>query len=274
MTFVNAVLVRVTDALLAPLAGLPPLAVVAGWALGSALAVLAVMRWTSNQAALAAVKRRIHAALLEMRLYNDDLRALVRAQGEVLRHNLSYVGLSLVPLLITAVPLTLVIAQLQAWYGYAGLPAGVPVVVTATLEAGAAGALPTLEGTGVDVMGPPRYFPTLGDITWRVVPRTAGATSLRVVLPTGVVVEKSLVVATGGEVMRRSPVRERASLLGQLLYPSEPPIDDGAGIAAIRVPYPDRLLPVAGQSWHWLYVYLLLTFAFVLALRKPLGVVI
>jgi hypothetical protein len=31
---------------------------------------------------------------------------------------------------------------------------------------------------------------------------------------------------------------------------------------------------VAGQSWHWLYVYLLLTFAFVLALRKPLGVVI
>ena len=43
MTFVNAVLVRVTDALLAPLAGLPPLLVVAVWALGSALVVLAVM---------------------------------------------------------------------------------------------------------------------------------------------------------------------------------------------------------------------------------------
>ncbi len=40
-----------------------------------------------------------------MRLYNDDLPALLRAQGEALRHNLSYVGLSLVPLLITAVPL-------------------------------------------------------------------------------------------------------------------------------------------------------------------------
>jgi len=274
MTFVNAVLVRLADALLAPLAGLPPLAVVAGWALGSALVVLAVMRWTSNQTALAAVKRRIHAALLEMRLYNDDLRALVRAQGEVLRHNLSYVGLSLVPLVITAVPLTLVIAHLQAWYGYAGLPPGVPVVVTATLEAGAPGVLPTLEGAGVEVVGPPRYFPTLGEITWRVVPRTAGTTSLRVVMPTGAVVEKSLVVAAGADVTRRSPVRERASLLGQLLYPSEPPLDAGAGMAAIRVPYPDRALSVAGQSWHWLYVYLLLTFAFVLALRKPLGVVI
>lgn len=274
MTFLNAALVRLTDALLTPLAGLPPLAVVAGWALGSALVVLAVMRFTSNQTALAAVKRRIHAALLEMRLYNDDLAALVRAQGEVLRHNLSYVGCSLVPLLITAVPLTLVIAHLQAWYGYSGLPPAVPVVVTATLESGAAGELPALEGAGVDVVGPPRYFPTLGVITWRVVPRTTGATSLRVVMPTGAVVEKSLVIATGGEVMRRSPVREQASLLGQLLYPSEPPLDAGAGIAAIRVPYPDRLLPVAGQAWHWLYVYLLLTFAFVLALRRPLGVVI
>jgi uncharacterized membrane protein (DUF106 family) len=274
MTLVNAFLGRVADALLAPLAGLPPPAVVAVWALGSALVVLAVMRWTSNQTALAAVKRRIHAALLEMRLYNDDLRALVRAQGEVLRHNLSYVGLSLVPLLVTAVPLTLVIAQLQAWYGYAGLPPGVPVVVTATLEAGAAGGLPTLEGAGVEVVGPPRYFPTLGEITWRIVPRTAGVTSLRIVMPTGVVVEKSLLVATGDEVMRRSPVRERASLLGQLLYPSEPPLDASAGIATIRVPYADRALSVAGQSLHWLYLYLLLTFAFVLALRKPLGVVI
>ena len=79
MTVVNALLVRLADAVLAPLAGLPPLAVVAGCALGSALAVLAVMRFTSNQEALGAVKRRIHAALLEMRLYNDNLPALLRA---------------------------------------------------------------------------------------------------------------------------------------------------------------------------------------------------
>ena len=56
MTFVNAVLVRVTDALLAPLAGLPPLAVVAGWALGSALAVLA---WLKNPRHADSVERSI-----------------------------------------------------------------------------------------------------------------------------------------------------------------------------------------------------------------------
>lgn len=274
MPLVNALLVRLADALLAPLAGLPPVAVVAGCALGSALAVLAVMRFTSNQTALATVKRRIHAALLEMRLYNDDLPALLRAQGEVLRHNLSYVGLSLVPLVITAVPLTLAIAQLQAWYGYTGLTPGTPVVVTAAVGGNAGAALPRLEGAGVEVAGPPRYFPTLGEVTWRIVPRQPGPATLRLVTAGGTVIDKQVHVAAGDEVTRRSPVREQASFLGQLLYPSEPPLDTAAGVTAIRLPYPERLLAIAGQTVHWLYVYLALTFAFVLLLRKPLGVVI
>lgn len=275
MTLVNAFLVRVANAVLSPLAGLPALAVVVACALGSALAVLGVMRFTSNQTALAVVKRRIHAALLEMRLYNDDLRALLRAQGEVLRHNLTYVGLSLVPLVITAVPLTLAIAQLQAWYGYAGLAPGVPTVVSASVDGRITGALPTLEATGADIVGPARYFPTLGEVTWQVVPRAGGAGQLRLTMPNGAVVEKSLQVAgTSHDTARRSPIREHANVVGQLLYPSEPPIDAATAVAAIQVPYPERSLSVLGQQTSWLYVYLLATFAFVLLLRKPLGVVI
>ena len=150
MTTLNALLVRLADAVLAPLAGLSPLAVVTGAALATALVVLAAMRATSDQAALAAVKRRIHAALLEMRLYNDDLRALLRAQGEVIRHNLRYVGLSLVPLVVTAIPLTLAIAQLQAWYGYDGLTPGQPTTITATVAEGMT-ALPRLESPAGEV---------------------------------------------------------------------------------------------------------------------------
>ncbi|MBP7779599.1 MAG: hypothetical protein KA371_20980 [Acidobacteria bacterium] len=274
MTFVNAQLVRVSDLLLAPLAGLSPLVVVTGTAFASALLVLAVMRLTSDQPALTAAKRRIHAALLEMRLYNDDLPAILRAQGEALRHNLSYVGLSLVPLLITAVPLTFAIAQLQAWYGYAGLTPGAPVVVTAVVDGPRGNGLPHLEADGLDQQGPPRYFPALGEVTWRVVPRAAGASTLRIVMPGGAMLEKSLDVAAGDVTARRSPVRQRATLVGQLLYPSEPPLEDTAGVSAIRVPYPDRSLAVFGAGLHWLYIYVAATFAFVLLLRKPLGVVI
>ncbi|HUU36478.1 MAG TPA: hypothetical protein VMW48_20575, partial [Vicinamibacterales bacterium] len=80
MTALNAVLGRIAAAVLGPLQGLPPVAVVLFLALLTALAVLAVMKLSSDQARMAAAKRRIHADLLEMRLYNDDVRALLRAQ--------------------------------------------------------------------------------------------------------------------------------------------------------------------------------------------------
>lgn len=274
MTTLNAALTGVADLVLTPLAGLPPLAVVLGAALASAMVVLAVMRATSNQAALAAVKRRIHAGLLEMRLYNDDLRALLRAQVDVLRANLSYVGHSLVPLVITAVPLTLAIAQLQAWYGYAGLQAGTPTVIVAEVSRDAARPLPTLDAPGCEVVGEPRYFPTLGEVAWRIVPRVAGTHELRVRV--GETVETKTLVVDGPTpaVARRSPAREPADLLTQVLYPSEPPLDAAGAIRAIRVSYTDRSLTVVGWEVHWLIVYVAATFAFVLALRKPLGVVI
>jgi len=271
MTTLNALLVRVADAVLAPLAGLSPLAVITGAALATALVVLAAMRATSDQAALAAVKRRIHAALLEMRLYNDDLRALLRAQGEVVRHNLRYVGLSLVPLVVTAIPLTLAIAQMQAWYGYDGLPPGQATTITATVADGVT-ALPRLESPAVEVVGPARYFPTRREVVWRVVPRQPGPTTVRLVTADGLAIEKTLYV--GGAVARRSPTRERPDLVQQLLYPSEAPIDGGLAVHAVTVPYPERALDVAGLQIHWLVAYFVLSIAWVLLLRGPMGVVI
>jgi uncharacterized membrane protein (DUF106 family) len=275
MTALNAALTRAADLVLAPLAGLSAVAVVVGFSLGSALVVLGVMRVASNQTALAAVKRRIHAALLEMRLFNDDLRALLRAQGEVLRHNVAYVGYSLVPLVITAIPLTLVIAQLQAWYGYTGVAPDAPFLVTATLARDLGREpVPRLEGPGVELVGEPRYFPTLKQVVWRVVPRQPGALALTVAPSSGAPVSKTLQVAAGDTTARRSPVRDRGGLSSQLLYPSEPPIDATSAIAAVEVPYAERSLRLAGAEVHWLILYVVATFAFVLLLRKPLGVVI
>lgn len=273
MTLLNALLTAAADVVLGPLAGLPALAVIAGTALATALVVLGVMRLTSNQVALAEVKRRIQAGLLEMRLYNDDLRGLVRAQGDVLWHNLRYVGLSLVPLVITALPLTLAIAQLQAWYGYDGLPPGTATTITAAVE-GAVTTLPQLDAPGLEVLGTPRYFPTRHEVVWRVVPRQPGAAMARVVMNGGAAVEKSVQVASGDVTARRSPSRDRAAFVQQLLYPSEAPIPEGAGVTSIRVPYPERALAVLGVELHWLVVYLALTVVFVLGLRGPLGVVI
>ena len=54
--------------------------------------MLLVFKKTSNQAKLEAVKRQIHACLFEIRMFSDDLPAILRAQREILRHNLRYIG--------------------------------------------------------------------------------------------------------------------------------------------------------------------------------------
>jgi hypothetical protein len=177
-----------------------------------------------------------------------------------------------VPLLCTALPLALLIAQLQAWYGYTGLPPGRPVTVSADLAPGVTPQAPSLAGDGVRVDGEALYFPTLHQVTWRIVPTTAGVGTLRLQL-NGQEAAKTL-VAAGDEVARRSPVRTAPDLWTQLLEPSESPLDAGGPITRIQVPYPERSLTVLGVGMHWLVLYLIASFAFVLALRKPLGVVI
>ena len=214
MTLLNAVLVRVADVVMVPLQGISPLAGVLALALVTALVVLGVMRATSDQQALADAKRLIHADLLEMRLYNDDVRALLRAQGGVLKHNGRYIWLSLVPVLITAVPLTLAIAQLQSWYGYDGLPVGAPTLVTVDLH-GAPSEQPTLDAPGLEVDGPPLYFPSLNQVVWRVVPRDAtehvmhvrlGTTSCRQGVVLGDGHRASVAIARRAGTCRAAPV--------------------------------------------------------------------
>ena len=125
MSLLNDALRAVFDVALRPFAALPPIVPVTIVALVSGIFALLVYRWTSNQEAIAAVKRRLFGHLLEVRLFNDDLRAVLAAQLRLLRENLTYLRLNLVPLLWMIVPFMLLIAQLQFHYGYDGPQGGV-----------------------------------------------------------------------------------------------------------------------------------------------------
>ena len=94
MTLVNQALTGLFDLLLGPLDRLPPLAGLTILALVTAIAVLLAFKWTADQEALAAAKQAMQAAIFEMRLFNDDLVLLFRAQGEVIRRSLTYLRLS------------------------------------------------------------------------------------------------------------------------------------------------------------------------------------
>src|SRR4030067_1152469 len=66
--------------------------------------LLFVVRCTSNQRGIRAAKDRILSHLLEVVLYRDELRVVLRAQARLAKDKLRYLGHALVPLCFMGVP--------------------------------------------------------------------------------------------------------------------------------------------------------------------------
>jgi hypothetical protein len=273
VTALTQALTRIFDALLRPIDGLTPLAGLALLSLITAVVVLLAFKWTADQAALSAAKRRMQAAIFEMRLFNDDLGALFRAQGEVVAAVVHYLRHSFAPTLWLALPIALLLVHMEFHFGYTGLAVGAPALVAARFETSAPASGPasaSLQATdSVVVETPGVVLPSAREIVWRIRPQRSGAFTVTVHVA-GQAVSKTLLVSDG--VARRSPVRPASGLLDELRYPSEPPLPAGTRITAVSVDYPERPFIVAGWDIGWAGVYLGLTLAFVLLLKKPFGV--
>src|ERR1035438_10722067 len=59
-----------------------------------------------------------------MRLFTDEPSLVWKAQAGLLAANARYIGLMLAPAIALAVPMVLLFAHLEAWYGLAPLPPG------------------------------------------------------------------------------------------------------------------------------------------------------
>jgi len=125
----------VAAALLYPFRDLPPIVGLAFVSLLTSIAILLVFRRTSDQAALQRVKNRIVAGILEILLFRDDLRLIMRAQRDILRSSFTYFRLSLVPMLWVILPVLLLMIQLQFHYGYRALEPGQSAILRVNLAA-------------------------------------------------------------------------------------------------------------------------------------------
>jgi uncharacterized membrane protein (DUF106 family) len=248
----------------------------------TAIGMLLIFKRASNQQALEVVKRRIHACLFEIRLFNDDLRAIMRAQFEILRHNLTYLRLQVIPLLFILPPIVLLLAQLQPHYGYRGLEPGQPVLLkvefhegqeaagTASFGADAKKPSITLEvPDGLRVETPAVWIPSRGEMAWRLVAERPGDYELGVN-----VAGKSYgkAIRASDQAVKRSPKRVEPSLVEQFLYPAEAPLPDDAPLRVMEVGYPEDPEFLLMPRWMWIFFVLTIVFAF--ALRKPLKVTI
>ena len=277
MTWINLGLGGLVGAALAPFQPLPPIVGLSVVSLVAAIGMLLVFRATSDQQAIAAVKRRIHAGIFEIRLFNDDLRAMFSAQLDILRHNLTYLRLSLAPMVWMLVPLLLLIAQLQFYYGYDGFGPGQSAIVKVRLREGAfprSGPAPAIAleaPAGLRVETPLVWIPSEREAAWRIGMERPGNYELTVTLDGRSVTKQ---VRVSNQVGWRTPERLEAGLVNQVLYPAEAPLDADAAIEAILVAYPEREIDLLGYGTHWMVAFFGLSVVFAFALKSRFGVVI
>jgi hypothetical protein len=268
MSVLNAALRPVFDLLLAPFAAGPPIVPVTLVSLVVSILMLVVFKHTSNQDALAAVKRRIHAGLFEIRLFNDDLRAILRAQGEILRTNLTYLRLTLWPMVFLLPPLVLVIAQLQFHYGYDGLRPGGRALLSVDLDpAAGGGARPAAKlelPAGLRAETGDVWVKAESQLLWRLVAVHEGDYELGLDVA-GAHLTKTVRVTT--KAVRLSPVRVERGFVSQLLYPAEPPLPAGSPVRAVHLSYPEREVSVLGHPMNWMIPFFVLSIVFAFALR-------
>ena len=251
---------------------LQPLPVAVTLALLAALtaaAWLSLIRASTDQFALAAVKRQMHADLLEIRLFHDDLRLIFRAERDFLRHNGTYLRLSLLPSLWMVIPALIVIPQLEAYFGYGGTAVRQSILVTAQLASNANSEATLNLPPGVRAETPAVWLPELRQVIWRVTADANG--DYRLQLKVGAeTYDKALHVSD--QLARRSPTRLSAGFLNELFHPSEQPLPSGAPIESIGVEYQDRYFDILGWRVSWFVLYLAEIILFAIVLKRPLRV--
>jgi hypothetical protein len=276
MSFINAPLRMLFDAILYPFRDLAPIWGLLPISFVVSIGMLLIFKATSNQDALDDVKRGIHAGLFEIRLWNDDLRAIMRAQFDILGKNLKYLRYSLVPMVFIMPPLFFVVAQLQFHYGYDGLKPGQTALLEVELAEGAVQSGAPKPGAdlqlpkGLIAETPAVWSPSTRDLTWRLAATEAGSYTIGLTID-GESYSKTAEVVD--DVRRLSPNKVRG-WMHELVFPAESPVRKDGAVKSISLSYPDREVSLLGWKSHWLVHFFILTIVFAFLLRKPMGVTI
>jgi uncharacterized membrane protein (DUF106 family) len=240
------------------------------------IAMLWVFRKTSDQAGMKAVKRKVYASLLELRVFADEPGVTWRAQKSLFAANFRYMGMALRPALVMALPVALLLIHLEAFYGRAPLPVGHEAVVTMAMNGpldladAARKPAPELKApAGVAVETPAVRIADERQISWRIYPIAAGSAQLQFIVD-GQPVGKTIEIGAG---QRFVPGRSVSGALPAIWDPDEKRIPSAA-VEWIEVRYPDAHVEIFGLRLNWLLWFLLVSMVAALLLKKRFGVVL
>jgi uncharacterized membrane protein (DUF106 family) len=271
VSFFNSAIDAVLRAFYAAFSWAPPALGLTVLSAAVGIGMLWVFRKTSNQERMKAVKRRVYASLLEMRVYSDEPGVTWRAQKSLFGANLRYMGLALRPALFMAVPIALLLIHLEAFYGRGPLPVREDALVTMGMSESwnPESQPPSLAASDqIEVDGPPVRVVDSREVTWRVRARAETSAQLRFMV-NGRPVVKAI---EAGERPRFVAGKSVRSPLQAIWNPGESV--DAPEVEWVEVRYPEATLKVFGFSMNWLVWFVVVSMVAALLLKSRFGVVI
>ncbi|MFI5461103.1 MAG: hypothetical protein ACHRXM_37320 [Isosphaerales bacterium] len=238
---------------------LAPIGILPGWLSATIVSavtgvlLLLVYKYTSNQHAIKRVRNDINADLLAIKLFKDSTSVALRAQGRLLLSASRLFLLSIVPMLVMLVPVSLLLSQLALWYQFRPLRVGEDAVVTLNLSGRAGSSLPEVRLQPSDAMeittGPVRVL-SKRQVCWNIRARRNGHHRL-VFQADDQTRDKELAISDG--FMRVSTRRPGWGWSDALLHPCEEPFAPDSTIQSIEIGYPEHSSWTTGTNWWVIY---------------------
>ncbi len=269
IALVNQVVNAVFGWLMVPLRWMDPRLALLVISVLSGLLMLWAYKKYSNQDAIRRYKDKIRGNLLGVRLYQHDVRIVLRLQGVILRDTLKYIGHSFAPVLVLIVPITLIIIQLNYFFDLRPLEPERTTLIQARFDPEKISVLDqpiSLQGAGMVVETPPVRIRQQGEVWWRVRFTQPGQFDVNLLVGADSFA-KRIEVGEGWRAISRMRTRDALDLL---LYPGEAPLP--SPLEAIEVRYQTLPLTVWGWHVHWLVAFFLLSIAAAFLLKGLFGV--
>jgi hypothetical protein len=229
--------------------------------------MLFLFRFTSNQQAMKEVKTRISAYFLELRLYSHDISNVLASQGKILKSNMSYMKLSLIPALVMIIPVILVMVQLNLRYASQQLVPGETALVKVKVSEGFDVMRNRLDlecGSGLEKASPGVRIPELNEVCFKVRLTEPGVHNITLGSGPGSV---EMPVYGSDRLVPVYSVAKKGSLGEAIFNPGSPTVPDEAPIESIEVSYRPMEFKFPGFRLSWFWTFLLISFAFGICLK-------
>ncbi len=228
--------------------------------------MLFLFKLTSNQEAMKQVKNKISAYFLEMRLYKDDISTVMASQRRILRANMQYMKLAVIPAVVMIVPVVLILIQLDLRYSHMGLGVGSTAIVKAHVAEGVdlmTHPIHLRASEGIEKASPAVRIPALGEVDWKI--RVTKPGVHEVILADGTDEINLPIFAT----TRSIPIYSKfakGSLFESIFNPGAPRLPVESVLSSVEISYPEMSFNwrVIHLSWFWSFLIISMAFGVIL----------